>query len=68
MCDDNELDWIRDFVVVTADIICVSCNKKETLHDVDDYDAAELFKNKGWRVTKYRNVYCPECANKKLKR
>ena len=32
-----------------------------------DARAAEEFKEKGWRVTVHGNVYCPNCAKKKLK-
>ena len=46
---------------------CCRCDKIETVHDIDDYDAVDEFKSFGWRSTKFENIYCPNCAKKKLK-
>lgn len=67
MFNENEFDRILDYVLMTSSIICCSCKKIDEEHNIDEYDAAELFKNKGWRVTKYSNCYCPDCSKKKLK-
>ena len=56
-----------DSIEVECAINCSNCQKRGVLHFVDDDEASHAFFKKGWRATKSKNVYCPECAKKKLK-
>lgn len=49
----------------TCEITCSNCGKQERTYGEAYYEQDTFFK-KGWRATK-KNVYCPVCANKKLK-
>lgn len=51
---------------IQSSVDCGNCQRSETLF-VESYLAQEDFFQKGWRATKNGNVYCPECAKKKLK-
>lgn len=54
---------LTDFIQVEVTIECSNCQK------VDGYlgeGGEDYLFDKGWRATK-NNVYCPECAKKKLK-
>ena len=62
----NELDRIYENVKTFSEINCIACRRIGGTHS-EGYDAAEEFKEKGWRVTVHGNVYCPNCAKKKLK-
>lgn len=48
-------------------IVCSNCCCYESIFSYDAFDAAEVFYENGWRATRYNNVYCRDCAKKKLK-
>lgn len=54
-----------DFIEVESTITCSSCGKQKTAMGGSNEDS---FFYEGWRATKSGNVYCPECALKKLKK
>ena len=60
---EYEADDLMDFICYEASIECSSCKKSEGAWGEN---AENDFFHNGWRATK-RNVYCPECAKKKLK-
>jgi len=64
---ENEQDRLWNSIQTTQEILCTNCRVVGTVHEIDDYNAAEYFQNKGWRATKHNNVYCPKCAKIKLK-
>ena len=64
---ETESDRIYEAMDTLHTIICSNCGKNGYVHDIDDWWAVEDFKNRGWRATKHGNVYCPDCAKKKLK-
>lgn len=49
-----------------VDITCNHCGLNNHYHNLDEYDACDVFFKDGWRSTT-NNVYCPKCAAKKLK-
>jgi DNA-directed RNA polymerase subunit RPC12/RpoP len=55
---------LYDFIEVESSIQCSNCGKGDI--DMGENSEDEFFK-RGWRATKKGNVYCPECAFKKLK-
>lgn len=63
----EELDRLYESIITTQDIICANCKSSSTLYNIGEFEAAEKFQSMGWRVTKYNNVYCPNCAKVKLK-
>ena len=46
-------------------IACSKCSKKDKIEFCDEFEAAEVFKNDGWRI-KRDHIFCSEC-NKKNK-
>lgn len=48
-------------------ITCSCCGMQSNLHEINDFEATDIYFDAGWRATKKGNVYCPECASKKLK-
>jgi DNA-directed RNA polymerase subunit RPC12/RpoP len=63
----NAIDRLFESIDTISEIRCSSCGRM-AMTIGDGYDAAYEFKNKGWNVTIYGNVYCPECSKKKLKK
>lgn len=59
-------DLLED-IMSTCEISCSKphCKNSKTLHNVDDYDAADVFFEMGWRRTE-NYLYCPTCAKKYL--
>ena len=55
---------LYDFIEVESYIQCSRC---ATTHTTWGDNNEQHFFNAGWRATKKGNVYCPECAAKKLK-
>jgi len=55
-------------IMTTCDIQCSKPNCKESasLHCIDEYGAADVFFENGWRRTE-NYCYCPKCAKKYLK-
>jgi hypothetical protein len=58
---------LYDHIVPECSIACSNCRKPESVMNYNEDEAQEHFFAEGWRATKSGNVYCPECANKKLK-
>lgn len=56
-----------DYIQILANIDCDNCSKSAISECCDGWDAADEFFRNGWRVTRSGNVYCPDCAKKKLK-
>lgn len=48
-------------------IQCSSCETIGKHYNIDPYNAAVEWEAEGWRVTKHSNIYCPKCAEIKLK-
>lgn len=63
----NKANSLYEAIEVHVEITCSSCNKTETLHGCDEFDACEVLYEDGWRMTRSQNVYCPTCSKKKLK-
>ena len=61
---DDLYNFIEE--ISTCTITCSSCGKDEQTYNSDAYYDQDKFFEKGWRAT-VDNVYCPECAPKKLK-
>lgn len=57
---------LYEIILTENQIYCNGCSGKDSITSDPD-EAAEYFFKAGWRVTKSQKVYCPECANKKLK-
>lgn len=57
------LDFINE--EINWEINCTSCGKRDGGYGDAIWQTDILF-NGGWKATK-ENVYCPECATKKLK-
>jgi len=55
-----------DEIITSHDITCSICKKTKTVNMVDEDSACAIFFAAGWRKTSI-NLYCPECAIKKLK-
>lgn len=55
-----------DSIETECTITCSSCGK-QSICFTDSDEAMDVFFEEGWRATKSGNVYCPECASKKLK-
>jgi Zn finger protein HypA/HybF involved in hydrogenase expression len=55
---------LYDFIETEASIHCSNCGEEDITMGEGSEDH---FFEKGWRATKKGNVYCPECASKKLK-
>ena len=58
---------LRESIGIKCTISCSSCSKEGVIYGSDDDEASYIFFEHGWRSTKKENVYCPECAKKKLK-
>jgi hypothetical protein len=63
---EKEAEKLVDEIHVTCEIQCSKCKKLSTIHDLDEWLAADDFFKKGWRKKSTR-VYCPECLDKKKK-
>jgi Zn finger protein HypA/HybF involved in hydrogenase expression len=61
-------DELYEHILTTAEIQCTNCRDTDVEMDSDEYYSSESFYNKGWRATRFGNVYCPKCASKKIKR
>jgi hypothetical protein len=63
-----EPDDLEDFIEeeTICEITCSECRKQECTYG-EAYYEKDTFFEKGWRATQRGNVYCPECASKKLK-
>ena len=48
-------------------IMCSKCRTIGTEMNCDPYDAAVIWNKKGWRITRHQTIYCPKCAEGKLK-
>lgn len=60
---ERESEKLVDEIQVLCTIVCNICKKKETLNDMDEWLAADVFYKKGWKKKSTR-VYCPECLKK----
>ena len=56
-----------DSIETECTITCSNCGIQSNLHCIDPADTLDVFFDEGWRGTKKGNVYCPDCASKKLK-
>lgn len=66
--EDEDMIFLDAIVVMSADVSCYGCHKTETIYPIsDEYEAVDIMKQRGWKATKYGNVYCPKCVSKKLK-
>lgn len=63
----NDLGNLFDAIVFSAEITCGKCKKTVTLNHVESDDALDTFKEEGWYATP-KNVYCPACNKKRLKK
>lgn len=61
---EYEPEDLIDFIELEASIECSKCKKGDMVMYSDTGE--DYFFEAGWRATK-DNVYCPECAKKKLK-
>lgn len=59
-------DQLADFCEVEVAIKCTRCDKVGFLSFCDQYEAADIFFEEGWRATE-KHCYCPKCAEKYLK-
>ena len=57
---------LYESIISEQSIICDVCSEENSLYNIDDIDACEVFFEEGWRATPNR-VYCPVCAKEKLK-
>ena len=58
---------LYDSIETECTITCSNCGMQSGLNAVNDFEATDIYFDEGWRGTKKGNVYCPECASKKLK-
>lgn len=66
MSPEDQQDLISEYVWVVAEVQCSSCGKA-SFDEGGDYNlSAGEFYGQGWRATQ-QNIYCPKCAQKKLK-
>lgn len=63
----KEIDRLSESIEITATIDCSKCTEIGALFGVDEYEAAHSFSDDGWRITQSGNIYCPQCASKKLR-
>lgn len=63
----KEEDRINESIHTIQELQCTNCKIIGTEHNIDDWCAATSFYKKNWRATKNNNIYCPDCASKKLK-
>ena len=56
---------LYDEIQPLSEIVCTSCRKTDKACEDSDL-ACIIFFSRGWRKTA-ANIYCPECAKKKLK-
>lgn len=63
----SDKERLMDNIHSEFSISCSSCRKIGIERDTDDWYAAEALHAKGWRATNHGNIYCPDCAKKKLK-
>lgn len=64
----NQIARMANEVIVSGHhIVCNKCHKHDEISAYDEYDAAEYYYEKGWRVPKLL-TYCPKCAKKHLKK
>lgn len=66
MTKDQQVSILVEFTETETNIRCSKCHYIGAEYQSDDYDAAERFYKKGWRVGR-QNCYCPKCAKKHLK-
>jgi hypothetical protein len=58
---------LYDSIETECTITCSNCGTQRSAMYVDSDEAVDVFFEEGWRATKSGNVYCPQCASKKLK-
>jgi hypothetical protein len=58
---------LYDSIETECTITCSSCGKQSSVRGAESDNATDFYFAEGWRATKSGNVYCPECAKKKLK-
>lgn len=58
---------LYDSIETECIITCSNCGTQRSAMYVDSDEAVDVFFEEGWRATKSGNVYCPQCASKKLK-
>lgn len=61
---ETQEDKIIQFLESFVDAKCDKCNKQETFHQMDDYDAAGVMVRDGWYATP-NYLYCPSCQKKR---
>jgi|WetSurMetagenome_2_1015567.scaffolds.fasta_scaffold1436432_2 hypothetical protein len=63
--EENLLEYINEETIYS--VMCSNCLNEKIEHNYDPIFFVEECVEEGWKVTKYGNIYCPECAKKKLK-
>lgn len=62
---EHEVNRIEENSYTITHVNCTNCRQQHRVTG-DSLESARLFRDKGWRATE-KNIYCPACANKKLK-
>lgn len=63
---ETQVDKIVEAIVTGHYINCNFCDNQLEICAVDEFDAADFFYKKGWRIPRLL-TYCPKCAKKYLK-
>ena len=67
MNKEKTIDNLYEAVDMEVTIRCDNCGKYESIFGSDDWVAADIFYEKGWRSGR-SSIYCPNCSKRKLKR
>ena len=54
---------LYDNIETVNTIICSKCGTQEVEFNIDVFEAADSFYEKGWYATS-NNIYCPRCRKK----
>lgn len=61
------MNSLLDYITTYQRLECTYCDYVGVSSNPDDKEAADDFYIQGWRAKK-KNICCPECAEKKLKK
>ena len=67
MKEEDEVAELYAKCITENTITCSNCGARNSIWDIDPYQAAEEWLAEEWRATR-SNIYCPKCAKIKLTR
>lgn len=68
MKNTDKRHYLYDSIISTHEVQCDFCENSSILEGTDEFGAVHTFYDEGWRSPRGYKTYCPDCANKKLKK